>query len=95
VNAILERLPFDTLVRLLLLMAPPTFFAVVMLAVLFLLGTKTKPEPIGMTTSSDQRVQAGQELRSRLAMGVLVAGLSLTAFLGIGSLGALVYILLR
>jgi hypothetical protein len=95
VNAILERLPFDSLVRLLLLMAPPIFFSVVMLAILFLLAARTPRDPKVDGTVLDRPVGNQRELRSTLALGVLIAGLSLSAFLGIGSLGALFYILFR
>jgi hypothetical protein len=95
VSSILDRLPFDTLIRLILLFAPPTLFSVVVLTVLFLLGSKRER---GLEIDSDQ-IEKGKldrsTWRASLAMGVLVAGLSLSAFLGMGSLGALLYILFR
>jgi hypothetical protein len=95
VSSILERLPFDSLVRLLLLFAPPTLFVVVVLAVLFLWGSKRESE-LGKRPDQAERFQRDAHgWRASLAMGVLVAGLSLSAFLGLGSLGALLYILLR
>jgi hypothetical protein len=95
VSSILERLPFDSLVRLILLFAPPTLFAVVVLAVLFLLGSRRErsldvsSEPVEVSQGAMRR------WRASIAMGILVAGLSLSAFLGLGSLGALLYILFR
>jgi hypothetical protein len=95
VSSIFDRLPFDTLVRLILLFAPLTLFSVVVLAVLFLLGSKRER---GLEIDSDQ-IEKGKPDRSTwrasLAMGVLIAGLSLSAFLGMGSLGALLYIIFR
>jgi len=95
VSSILERLPFDSLVRLILLFAPPTLFAVVVLAVLFLLGSRRERS----LDVSSEPVEVGQgamrRWRASIAMGILVAGLSLSAFLGLGSLGALLYILFR
>ena len=95
VSAFLERLPFESLVRLMLLFAPPTLFSVVILAVLFLLGSRRERKigEKGEQVESDRRDT--HRWRASLAMGVLVAGLSLSAFLGLGSLGALVYILFR
>ena len=95
VSALLERLPFDSLVRLMLLFAPPTLFSVVILAVLFLLGSRRERKlgEKGEQVESDRRDT--HRWRASLAMGVLVAGLSLSAFLGLGSLGALAYILFR
>lgn len=95
VSAFLERLPFDSLVRLMLLFAPPTLFAVVVLAVLFLLGSR-RERKLGERPEQIERAQRdAHRWRASLAMGILVAGLSLSAFLGLGSLGALVYILFR
>jgi hypothetical protein len=92
VSAILERLPFDSLVRLILLFAPPTLFSVVILAVLFLLGSRRERE---LEEGVEQVEERKKDLGRWLATGVLVAGLSLSAFLGLGSLGALLYILFR
>jgi hypothetical protein len=95
VSALLERLPFDSLVRLMLLFAPPTLFAVVVLAVLFLLGSR-RERKLEKEGRKDEPLRSDlHRWRASLAMGVLVAGLSLSAFLGLGAIGALVYILFR
>jgi hypothetical protein len=95
VGAILDRLPFDTLVRLILLFAPPILFSVVVLAVLFLLGSR-RERGLEMGSNKIERGKPDRSTwRASLAMGVLIAGLSLSAFLGMGSLGALLYILFR
>jgi hypothetical protein len=94
VGEILERLPFDSLVRLILLFAPPTLLSVVILAVLFLAGSRRRYKE-----EKTEAVVVSQEVRSKwrtsLAAAVLVAGLSLSAFMGIGAFGALLFILFR
>ncbi len=92
VGAILERLPFDTLVRLILLFSPPTLFTIVVLAGLFLLGARSG-KSIGEATTASQKDMP--KWRASLATEVLVAGLSLSAFLGMGMLGTLFYLLFR
>lgn len=89
VSEILERLPFDSLVRFVLLFAPPILFSVVILAVLFLIGSRRDRE------AAPARDEGEDVWRGMIATGVLVTGLSLSAFLGLGGLGALLYILFR
>jgi hypothetical protein len=95
IGDILERIPFDSLVRMILLFAPPTFLSVVILAVLFLFGSKRERDVEKQMEQVDDQKLGAQPWRASLATGVLVVGLSLSAFLGLGSLGALLYILLR
>ncbi len=87
---LLERLPFDTLVRAAMVFVPPTSFVVVVLASLYLLGSSykkllldTRPHQIRSST------------RSNLGAFVLVAGLSVSAALGLGLLGSILYLILR
>ena len=92
IGDLLARLPFDSLVRLLLIFAPPTFFSVVMLAVLFLIGSRRER---ALEETLDQVEEQGSPWRAWVATAVLVGGLTLSAFFGMGALGALAYILLR
>ena len=88
VGEILERLPFDSLVRLILLFAPPTLLSIVILAVLFLRGSRRER----VAEKSGEHAEIPRDLqtpwRASLATGVLVAGLSLSAFLGLGAFGS-------
>lgn len=87
---LLERLPFDTLVRAAMVFVPPTSFVVVVLASLYLLGTTLRE-----TAAATRPHQLRSRTRSDLGMFVLVAGLSLSAALGLGLLGSILYLLLR
>ncbi|MFN2147979.1 MAG: hypothetical protein ACK2T2_06270 [Anaerolineales bacterium] len=89
----LERLPFDTLVRAAMVFVPPTSFVVVVLASMYLLGT-SRLRRIPTSEITPSRAFA-PSLRSNLGMLVLTAGLSLSAALGLGLLGALIYLILR
>jgi cation transport ATPase len=90
----IEKLPFDSLVRLGLLFAPPMLFAVVVLAFLYLEASKKN-----MSTESQKDLTAGPKearpLRSVIATGVLMIGLTLTVSLGVGLLGTVAYLILR
>ena len=92
IGDLLARLPFDSLVRLILVFAPPTLFSVVILAVFFLIGSRreraleSRSEPV-----DDERYP----WRAWIATAGLVGGLTLSAFIGLGGLGALAYLLLR
>lgn len=92
IGDLLARLPFDSLVRLLLIFAPPTFFSVVMLAGLFLMGSRRER---ALEETLDRVEEHGSPWRAWVASAVLVGGLTLSAFFGLGALGALAYILLR
>jgi len=95
VGELLERLPFDSLVRLILLIAPPTLLSLVILAVLFLFGSKRERVVERQLEQVDKEIRDARTWRASLATGVLVVGLSLSAFLGFGALGALLYIIFR
>ena len=87
---LLERLPFDTLVRVAMVFVPPTSFVVVVLASLYLLGSSNK----GLLPDTRPH-QIRSSMRSDLGMFVLVAGLSVSAALGLGLLGSILYLILR
>jgi hypothetical protein len=95
VGELLERLPFDSLVRLILLIAPPTLFSLVILAVLFLIGSRRERVVERQTEQVKGEIRDAPPWRASLATGVLVVGLSLSAFLGLGALGASLYIIFR
>jgi hypothetical protein len=87
---LLERLPFDTLVRVVMVFVPPTSFVVVVLASLYLLGTSYSRS---VAETQPPRVQTS--MRSDLGVFVLVSGLSVSAALGLGLLGSILYLVLR
>ncbi len=94
VGAWIEKLPFDSLVRIGLLFAPPMLFTVVILAVLYLQAGRqdTKPE----IEADDQDVmRTTRPLRSMLATGVLIVGLTFAVSLGVGLLGTIAYLIIR
>jgi hypothetical protein len=95
VGEIIARLPFDSLVRLILLFAPPTLLSVVILAALFLVGSRREREVEEQIDRVDESQTYQSAWRASLATGVLVIGLSLSAFLGLGAVGALLYLLFR
>lgn len=88
----IEKLPYDALVRIGLLFAPPMLFAVVVLAALYL---QTSREKVDSGQQETLTAEAARPLRSALAAGVLVVGLTFTVSLGVGLLGMLAYLLLR
>ncbi len=84
-EALLARLSLETFVRLGLLFAPAVLAAVALLAVLYLLDRRREaPAP-----------PTGPPLRSRLAVAVLAAGLLFTAVFVLGTLGVLLFLILR
>jgi hypothetical protein len=88
----IEKLPYDALVRIGLLFAPPMLFAVVVLAALYL---QTSREKVESDPGERLSAETARPLRSALAAGVLVVGLTFTVSLGVGLLGTLAYLLLR
>ncbi len=87
-SALLTQLSQPTVVRLGLLFGPAALTAIVFLAALYLLSaarpapTPALPLPPG-------------ETRQRVAVGVLVTGLAVTALIAVGLIGALAWLLLR
>lgn len=87
----IERIPFDTLVRAAMVFVPPTSFVVVVLASLYLLATR-RP---GLQAAEQAPPPAHSALRSNVALLVLIAGLGLSAALGLGLAGSMLYLILR
>jgi hypothetical protein len=87
---LLERLPFDTLVRAAMVFVPPTSFVVVVLASLYLMGASQ-----GELSPETRPNKIRSSRRSDLGMFVLVAGLGVSAALGLGLLGSILYLILR
>jgi hypothetical protein len=90
----IEKLPFDSLVRLGLLFAPPMLFAVVVLAFLYLQASRSRDVSITPPAQATNRKET-RPLRSVLATGVLIIGLMFTVSLGVGLLGTVAYLILR
>jgi hypothetical protein len=90
----IEKLPFDSLVRIGLLFAPPMLFAVVVLALLYL---QTSREGVRSMADTDQTEseKVTHPLRSFIATAGLVVGLTFTVSIGVGLLGTVAYLLLR
>jgi hypothetical protein len=95
-DRLIARLPYDEFVRLALIFSPAVLLAVVLLAILYLskpqAADETQPIP---TRRPQRRAPELQSLRSILAQWVLVGGLILSAVVGLGLLGAILYIALR
>ena len=93
---ILERLPYDEFVRLGLGFAPVTLLAVVLLAMIFLARPQLHLAPISSAGQNDGSGGSGSAgIRSTLALWVLLGGLSLSAVIVVGLMGAVLYILVR
>jgi hypothetical protein len=93
---IIERVPYEEFVRLALAFAPAVLLAMVILAVLFLRRSQWGLVENLKETATQQI--AGLEInavRARIAPWILVAGLTLTTIVGLGLLGAGVYLLLK
>jgi len=90
--ALIAHIPLDEMVRTLMMFSPAILFALVVLAVLYLM--KGDRHPLG-EDDVDEAVAAGVPLRENAATMVLVAGLSFSAVAAIGVLGTLAYMLLR
>lgn len=94
VSVWIEKLPFDSLVRIGLLFAPPMLFAVVVLAFLYLQSGRD-PEPRTTVPGESEDHKQARPLRSVLATGVLIVGLTFTVSMSVGLLGTVAYLLLR
>jgi hypothetical protein len=93
---IIERLPYEEFVRLTLAFAPAVLLAMVILAVLFLRRSRWGLVDNLKATAAQQI--AGLEInavRARIAPWILVGGLTLTTIVGLGILGAGVFLLLK
>lgn len=95
VSAWIEKLPFDSLVRIGLLFAPPMLFTVVVLAFMYLQASRPKPGVKAQAADRSSTQETGRSMRSALAAGVLIVGLTFTVSLGVGLLGTIAYLLIR
>jgi hypothetical protein len=96
VARVIERLPYEEFLRLALAFAPAVLLATVILAVLFLRRSQRElVEGLKETAKWQLAAPEIQSLRARIAPWILVAGLTLTTTLGLGLLGAGVYLLLK
>jgi hypothetical protein len=90
---LMSRLEPETFLRLALLFAPATLAAVVILALLYLIG-RSVGEPVGASRSAPpQWASAGT--RSAVAVSVLVGGLLLSTIVALGLLAVLLVLLIR
>ncbi len=92
---VLARLPNEEFTRLVLTFAPAALFALVLLAILYMQkqrNVSTQPMKVNTTRQAGIRFQ---ELRSTIAVWVLVGGLILTAAVGLGLLCVVIYIIIR
>jgi hypothetical protein len=89
----MNRLDPDAFLRLALLFAPAILAAVVILALLYLIG-RTSGEPGHLIATAATQARAA-ERRSTLGVSVLVSGLVLSTIIALGLLAVLVILLLR
>lgn len=93
---VLERLPFDEIVRLGLSFAPVTLLVIVILAMMYLAGPRLNLSTAPVQTQTrTPNTPATTGMRSTLALGVLLGGLSLSVVIVVGIMGTLAYILVR
>lgn len=91
----IEKLPFDSLVRIGLLFAPPMLFTVVVLAYMYLRGSREVTPGEMQDEDQTKTPEERYPLRSALATSVLIVGLTFTVSIGVGLLGTIAYLLLR
>jgi hypothetical protein len=90
---VLARLPYEEFTRLVVTFAPAALFALVLLASLYL--QKQRIEPIAFVKVETHPETEVKELRSAVAVWVLVGGLILTAAIGLGLLSVVIYMIVR
>ena len=90
---LMNRLDPDAFLRLALLFAPAILAAVVILALLYLIG-RTSGEPAHLVATAETQARAA-ERRSTLGVSILVSGLVLSTIVALGLLAVLVILLLR
>jgi hypothetical protein len=96
VARVVQRLPYEEFLRLALAFAPALLLTTVILAVLFLRRSQWElVEGLKETAKRQLAAPEIQSLRARIAPWILVAGLTLTTTLGLGLLGAGIYLLLK
>ncbi|HLC04665.1 MAG TPA: hypothetical protein VJK02_16645 [Anaerolineales bacterium] len=90
---LMARLEPETFLRLALLFAPATLTAVVILALLYLIGRSIGEPGRAVPPPSVRLATSG--VRSTLAVSVLVSGLLLSTLVALGLLGVLLVLLVR
>lgn len=92
---ILARLPYEEFTRLVVTFAPVVLFALVLLAFLYLQKQRIGSSQIMDVGTARRMASSFQELRSTIAVWVLVGGLILTAAVGLGLLCVVIYMIVR
>jgi hypothetical protein len=92
---LLLKLPFDEFVRLGLAFAPVVLFAVVVLAVIYLVRPTVAMRPERVVPVERPTHMTGSSTRSLLAVWLLIGGLALSAVMGLGLTGAAMYLVVR
>ncbi len=92
---LLLKLPFDEFVRLGLAFAPVVLFAVVVLAVIYLVRPTVAMRPERVAPAERRTRATGSSTRSLLAVWLLIGGLALSAVMGLGLTGAAMYLVVR
>ncbi|HEY45664.1 MAG TPA: hypothetical protein G4O14_02635 [Anaerolineae bacterium] len=91
----LARLPYEEFTRLVVTFTPAALLALILLAILYLQKQRIG-SPLSVKPNSVRQMDSGfQELRSMIALWVLVGGLILTAVVGLGLLCVVIYIIIR
>jgi hypothetical protein len=92
---VLARLPYEEFTRLVVTFAPAALFALVLLAFLYRQKQRIgSTQPMEVNTARLMGINL-QELRSTIAVWVLVGGLILTATVGLGLLCVVIYLIVR
>jgi hypothetical protein len=91
---VLARLPYEEFIRLVVTFAPVVLFALVLLAFLYLQKQRSGSTRL-MKVNTAQRMGISEELRSTIAVWMLVGGLILTAAIGLGLLCVVIYLIVR
>jgi hypothetical protein len=93
---LMDRLPYEEFVRVVLAFAPVVLLGVVLLASLFLRG---RPTDDSLAEEQDRLVQyvegGSPERRALIALWTLIGGLTVTAVLVVGLLAAVLYLVYR
>ena len=92
---VLARLPYEEFTRLVVTFAPAALFALVLLAILYLQKQRIELTQSITENTTRQMGTRFQELRSSIAVWVLVGGLILTAAVGLGLLCVVIYLIVR
>jgi hypothetical protein len=92
---VLARLPYEEFTRLVVTFAPAALLALVLLGILYLQKQRVVSSQSVNANTVRQMDSGFQELRSTIAVWVLVGGLILTAVVGLGLLCVVIYLIVR